>query len=168
MIVSYIDKLTVYAQSRLADKDLAADAVQEAVTKAVKASPNLREEEKLLPWLYAILRNTIIDLTRKQSREIATANLPEDIAAQVGETEQDAVCGCFKPLIATLPSDYGAVIQTVDLDGIPREKVAADLGISVLNLNVKLHRAREKLREAIESTCLMCANHSCLNCTCGR
>lgn len=165
LIVAYIDRLTAYAQSRLADKELAADAVQEAVAKAVKAAAQLKDEEKLLPWLYAILRNTIAELARRQSREIATADFPEVAAPETGESE--AVCGCFKPLIATLPSDYGEVIQAVDLDETARENVASKMGISVPNLNVKLHRAREKLREAIESTCNMCARHGCLNCTCG-
>lgn len=164
LIVSYIDRLTAFAQSRLADKDLAADAVQEAITKAVRASANLREEDKLLPWLYTILRNTIADLTKKQAREIATDHVPETAAA-VSE-ESDQVCECFKPLIGTLPSDYGQVIQAVDLDEEPRERVADRLGITVTNLNVKIHRAREKLREAIESSCNMCAKHGCLNCTC--
>ena len=164
LIVSYIDRLTAFAQSRLADKDLAADAVQEAITKAVRASANLREEDKLLPWLYTILRNTIADLTKKQAREIATDHVPETAAA-VSE-ESDQVCECFKPLIGTLPSDYGQVIQAVDLDEEPRERVADRLGITVTNLNVKIHRAREKLREAIESSCNMCAKHGCLNCSC--
>ena len=166
LIVSYIDRLTAYAQSRLADKELAADAVQEAVTKAVKASAQLADADRLLPWLYTILRNTIADLVKKQSREIATADMPEELAAP--ETaEQDAVCGCFKPLIATLPSDYGQIIRAVDLDEKPREVVAKELGITVTNLNVKIHRAREKLREAIEGTCNLCAKHGCLNCSCG-
>lgn len=165
-IIQYLDRLTAYAQSRVADKELAADAVQEAITKAVKASANLRDEEKLLPWLYTILRNTIADLTRKQAREIVTDTLPETASSPEAE-EQTAVCACFKPLIETLPSDYGQVIQQVDLEEQPREVVASSLGISVANLNVKLHRAREKLRQAIENTCNLCAKHGCLNCSCG-
>ena len=166
LIVSYIDRLTAYAQSRLADKDLAADAVQEAVTKDVKSAAQLKDDDKLLSWLYTILRNTIADLTRKQNREIATAEFPDHAAPDI--QEQDTVCGCFKPLVATLPSDYGSVLQAVDLDEKPREAVAADLGITITNLNVKLHRAREKLRQAIENTCHLCARHGCLNCSCGR
>ena len=165
-IISYLDRLTAFAQSRLTDKDLAADAVQEAMTKAIKASASLRDEDKLLPWLYTILRNTIADLTRKQNKEIATGELPDTMVAQDIQLDVDTVCACFKPLLATLPSDYGSVIQTVDLDEVPREQAAAHMGISVTNLNVKLHRAREKLREAIEVTCTMCAKHGCLNCSC--
>lgn len=165
-IVSYIDRLTAYAQSRVADKDLAADAVQEAVTKAVKAVANLKDEDKLLPWLYTILRNTIADLTKKQGREIATADFADSLVAPENE-ERDKVCGCFKPLIATLPSDYGEVIRAVDLEEQPREAVAERMGVTVTNLNMKIHRAREKLREAIEQSCNMCAKHGCLNCTCG-
>ncbi len=165
-IVQYIDRLTAYAQSRLADKDLAADAVQEAITRAVKSAASLKDEEKLLPWLYTILRNTIADLARKQAREIATDTLPEQ-AVEPDAGEQESLCTCFRPLIATLPSDYGQVLQKVDLDEEPREQVAAKLGVSVVNLNVKLHRAREKLRQALENTCNLCAKHGCLNCTCG-
>ena len=165
-IVSYIDRLSAYAQSRVADQDLAADAVQEAITKAVKASASLKDEDKLLPWLYTILRNTIADLTKKQGREIATADFPDMLPAPDTE-ERDKVCGCFKPLIATLPSDYGEVIRSVDLDEEPRENVAARMGLTVPNLNVKIHRAREKLREAIEDTCNLCAKHGCINCHCG-
>ncbi len=164
-IVTYLGQLTAYAQAQLADKDLAADAVQEAVAKAVKAAANLREEDKLLPWLYSILRNTIADLSRKQAREVATAALAEDMAAP-DAAERDQACECFKPLIATLPSDYGEIIRAVDLEEEPRENVAARLGVTVPNLNVKIHRAREKLRSAIEQSCKMCAKHGCLNCTC--
>lgn len=166
LIVAYIDRLSAYAQSRLADKELAADAVQEAVTKAVKASASLKDEAKLLPWLYAILRNTIADLARKQAREIATAEMPDIAVAPHGEDHEE-VCGCFKPLIGTLPSDYGQIIEAVDLAQKPRETVAKELGISVTNLNVKIHRARNALREAIEDTCNLCAKHGCLNCSCG-
>ncbi|GAB4432684.1 MAG: hypothetical protein OHK0011_15610 [Turneriella sp.] len=81
--------------------------------------------------------------------------------------ELAAVCGCLKPLIETLPSDHGQVIERVDLEEQPREQVASRLGVSVGNLSVKLHRAREKLRQAIENTCNLCAKHGCLNCSCG-
>jgi RNA polymerase sigma factor (sigma-70 family) len=164
-IAAYLDRLTAYAQSRLADKDLAADAVQETVTKAVTAAPSLKDHDKLLPWLFAILRTTIIDLARKQSREIATADIPDLITAD-DSMNHNVVCGCFEPLIATLPSDYGVLIRVIELDEKPRAELAAEMGISVLNLNVKLHRARQALREAIEASCSMCAKHGCLNCTC--
>lgn len=164
-IVTYIDRLTAYAQSRLIDKDLAADAVQEAMTKAVKNANSLKDHEKLMPWLFTILRTTIIDLARNQNREIATADLPEQMT-DGDSAAQNSVCSCFEPLIATLPSDYGILIRVIELDGKPRTEVAAEMGISVLNLNVKLHRARQALREAIEASCSMCAKHGCLNCTC--
>ena len=165
LIVSYIDRLVAYAQSRMADKQLAADAVQEALTKAVRASAQLQDSEKLLPWLYTILRNTMADMARKQGREVTMDTLPE--TAEPEPAEKSEICQCFKPLLGSLPSDYGSVIQQIDLDEQPREVVAEHFGISLNNLTVKLHRARQKLREALEKTCDMCAHHGCLNCTCG-
>lgn len=162
-IVSYLDRLTAFASSRLADRELAADAVQISIARALQSSHALRDEEKLLPWLYAILRNTMADLTRTQGREIATESLPEQPFTEETRTQ---ICECFRPLIDTLPSDYGKVLAAVELEGVSREQLAAEMGISVGNLNVKLHRGRTKLREAIESACKMCAIHGCLDCTC--
>ncbi|HCN31333.1 MAG TPA: RNA polymerase subunit sigma-70, partial [Verrucomicrobiales bacterium] len=34
-------------------------------------------------------------------------------------------------------------------------------------LNVRLLRARRKLREQVERTCRACATHGCLDCDCG-
>lgn len=166
-IVSYIDRLTSYARARIADPDLAQDAVQEAITKAVQASAQLRDGDKLLPWLYAILRNTIADLQRRQAREIPVEGIGDALPAPDAE-EADTICACFQPLLSTLPSDYGELLRRVDLGGETREAVAGELQISTGNLNVRLHRAREKLRQAIENTCQMCARHGCLNCTCAQ
>lgn len=55
----------------------AEDAVQEALLRALLHCHQLRDEERLYPWLCAILRNVAMDTHRRQKRERAM------VAAQV-------------------------------------------------------------------------------------
>jgi RNA polymerase sigma-70 factor (ECF subfamily) len=59
------------------------------------------------------------------------------------------------------------LLQRVDLDGASPKDAASALGLTLNNLNVRLHRARQRLREKLEATCQVCSKHGCLDCSCG-
>ena len=40
------------------------------------------------------------------------------------------------------------------------------LGLPLNNLNVCLHRARQRLRAELTQSCKVCSKHGCLDCTC--
>ncbi len=158
-----------FARRRLGDDQLAADAVQESLLRALKSEHSLSHDENLLAWFYRILRNVLTDLHRR--RAVQTRGLErfaEELvisAEDEGDVEQTA-CGCFRELLPTLRPEYAQVLQLADLDGRPAEAVAEEVGITRGNLKVRLHRARRQLRERLEQTCQMCAKHGCLDCHC--
>ena len=159
-----------FARRRLGDEQLAADAVQESLLRALKSERQLSEDDNIVGWFYRILRNVLTDLHRRRSAqtkglerfatESAVAN-----EADEAELEQTA-CACFRSLLPTLRPEYARVLQLSDLDGEPAEAVAEQIGISKNNLKVRLYRARRQLRERLEQTCQVCARHGCLDCHC--
>ena len=158
-----------FARRRLGDDQLAADAVQESLLRALKSEHSLSHDENLLAWFYRILRNVLTDLHRR--RAVQTKGLErfaEELAIRA-EDEADVektACGCFRELLPTLRPEYAQVLQLFDLDGRPAEAVAREVGITRGNLKVRLNRARRQLRERLEQTCKMCAKHGCLDCHC--
>jgi RNA polymerase sigma-70 factor (ECF subfamily) len=76
------------------------------------------------------------------------------------------LCTCFYKLLPTLKPDYAAVLQRVDLEGEPRKNVAADLGMTVNTLGVRLHRGRAALKRRLDQTCLTCPIHGFFDCHC--
>jgi RNA polymerase sigma-70 factor, ECF subfamily len=70
---------------------------------------------------------------------------PEEELLQ-GETRE-----AIMKAIDQLPEAQKAVITMRDVEGFPPEEVAEALGISDGNQRVLLHRARSKVRRAIES-----------------
>src|ERR1043165_1844073 len=58
-----------FARKRLGDEQIAADAVQESLLRALRAAPRLSGDHNLLAWFYRILRNVLADLHRERGRE---------------------------------------------------------------------------------------------------
>jgi RNA polymerase sigma-70 factor (ECF subfamily) len=156
-----------FARKRLSDPELAADAVQESLLKALKAADQIRDGENAKAWFYRILRRTIIDLYRRRdARDRALAELQREIDAPPDAEEERIVCTCMERLLATLAPQYADVIRQLDLNEKPPDTVAEAFGISLNNLNVRLHRARQQLKRRLEQTCQLCARHGCLDCYC--
>ncbi len=160
-------RLLTYVQSKLNDPNLAEDVLQDSLIKVLRAAPELRDEEKLLPWFYSILNNAITDLYRRQ--QIEQRSLQQLSQEQLLEAEPEAeqvLCACFRDLIPTLKPEYAELIEQLELSDREPAEVAAQLGITPNNLKVRRHRARQALRQRLEESCRVCAKHGCLDCTC--
>ena len=158
-----------FARRRLGDDQLAADAVQESLLRALKSERSLSHDENLLAWFYRILRNVLTDLHRRRAVQSKALERFTDELALGGEDEADVeqtACACFRGLLPTMRPEYAQVLQLSDLDGQPAEAVAKEVGITRGNLKVRLHRARRQLRNRLEQTCQLCAKHGCLDCHC--
>jgi RNA polymerase sigma-70 factor (ECF subfamily) len=58
------------------------------------------------------------------------------------------------------------VLRRADLGNEPHEAIAAALGLTQGNLAVRLHRARQALRKALQLSCETCPIHGFLDCGC--
>jgi RNA polymerase sigma-70 factor (ECF subfamily) len=164
------DAFLAYLRHRLDDPELAEDVLQDSLVRAVRAAPELRDDDRLLPWFYRVLHNAAVDAYRRhgvRADRMPTVNL--DTARQVvaPAAEADPVaCTCFRALLPALKPEYADLIENLDLGSEPADQAAARLGITSNNLKVRHHRARQALRQRLEQTCRTCAEHHCLDCTC--
>lgn len=169
LLLQHNSRLLAYVRNKVNEPDLAEDVLQESLIKAMRSAPDLRDEEKLLPWFYSILNNAIIDLYRRQ--QVETRSLQQIAREQLLEQESETgkmLCECFRDLLATLKPEYAELIEQLDLSEVNPAQVAMQLGITPNNLKVRRHRARQALRQRLEESCRVCAKHGCLDCTCER
>jgi RNA polymerase sigma-70 factor (ECF subfamily) len=127
-------------------------------------------EESTVTWFYRVLRNAIIDHYRRGgASQRALAAFASELEAQVEPDldTRDAVCQCVTSLAGTLKPEYAAALRRVEVDGISVREYAAEAGVTANNAGVRLFRAREALRKRVASACGTCAEHGCLDCTCG-
>lgn len=164
------EALLGFIRSKVGDDALAEDILHDSLLKALQATPDLDDEDKLVSWFYRIIRNAITDAYRRHSaaarrleqyalEQPASAPPPEDAAI---------ICGCFEDLLPTLKAEYAELIEAMDLGGATTEEMTERFDITPNNLKVRHHRARQQLRERLEETCRTCAEHGCVDCTCKR
>lgn len=158
-----------YLESKVGDRGLAEDILQDAFTRNLGRLSSL-SEDAIVPWFYRTLRNAVIDQYRRKgaatraleafAREVETqAAAPPDVAAEI--------CACVNRLAATLKPEYAEALAAVDVGGLPVKTYAERHHISPNNAGVRIFRAREALRKRVVQSCGTCAEHGCMDCTCG-
>lgn len=156
-----------FVRKRVSDPELAKDIVQESFLKAVKSLNQLHDEEQVVPWFYQILRRTIIDgYRRRATSEAFLERLEKEMGESNAGEEQKEFCQCFRPLLSTMKPEYALVIEKLDLQTRPVEEVAREFQVTPKNLQMRLYRARQKLKERLVQCCGRCAEHGCLDCDC--
>lgn len=156
---------------RLRDPEAAADVLQSFYVKVLGNVHQLKDQEKLRPWMRRILENTVIDYVRTESkqRKIEERQLTDDFQKSVADTQDPfdvIICMCLYKLLPTMDSKYADILRRIDLVGEDRNKVAASLNTSLENVRVRLHRARQALRLRLEETCRTCPIHGYFDCNC--
>lgn len=117
----------------------------------------LREPEKLPGFLAQLARNLAIEHYRKTARrrtEPASDTLPEIAASapgQLGEILQREDAALVRRVIAELTNERDReILLRFYIAEEDKDRIAADLGLSGLQFNRVLHRARQRYRELLE------------------
>jgi RNA polymerase sigma-70 factor (ECF subfamily) len=168
----YADQLFKFAVSRVSDPELARDLVQDTFLSALRVQKDFRGEISEKNWLYAILKNKIIDHYRKKVTQSFTElneimneaqdyfdedeNWKEsarpkewsvDFSQSIEQKEFYVVLERCKQKLAEL---LNAVFTLKYLDDKNSDEICKELNISSSNYWVLLHRARLKIRECLE------------------
>lgn len=163
-------RFLAFVERRVGSRQDAEEIVQSAFVRGLERGDQIEDQGRAVAWFYQVLRNAIVDHWRAKGlatrAEDALKGEWHDAVTPPPELESE-ICGCFEPLLPTLKDEYSEILQRVDLRGERPVEVAEDLGITANNAMVRLHRARRSLRDALVRSCRTCAEHGCLDCSCG-
>jgi RNA polymerase sigma-70 factor (ECF subfamily) len=133
------------------------DVLQDVLLRLHRGAAEIRDDERLAPWLFQVARNVIVDHRRARVRHpIAEAHdRPEEPAE--ADASRDAVeaelAGCVGALVAELPSPYREAITLVELEGRSQKDAASALGLSHSGMKSRVQRGRAMLRDGLERAC---------------
>jgi len=163
----YYLKILQYIIKMVGQND-AEDVAQDVFDKINRGLERFQEKSKLSTWIYRIATNTVIDRSRsaayKHAADYTTSDESVDHRIQ-GVMEghkppstdhlviRKEMSDCINEFIDKLPPDYKTVIVLSDLEGMTNKELAEILGISIDNVKIRLHRARTKLKAALNEGC---------------
>lgn len=143
-----------FARRALGDDGQAEDAVQETFVRAWRASDRYdpaRASQRT--WLFAILRNVVIDQVRaRRSRPPAAGDAPTRERWGVDDGIDQVLTGWqVDGALGTLAEDQRRALVEVHWRGRPYAEVAAELGVPEGTVKSRVHYGLRAMRVALEA-----------------
>jgi RNA polymerase sigma-70 factor (ECF subfamily) len=159
--------------SRMVGEYEAEDLTQEVFVRVSQALKAFRGESELSTWIYRIATNAALDRLRSPSFQRTIQDCPANPFVADGESELDVrnawtgekvplvegqvfrkeMNDCFRNLINSLPEAYRTALVLSEFEGFRNNEIAEILGVTLDTIKIRLHRARERLKEELELNC---------------
>ncbi|MEG0032088.1 RNA polymerase factor sigma-70 [Acinetobacter sp.] len=185
-LIDLRQQMLKFAILQLSSFQLAEDAVQEALASAYQHIDSFTGRAAFKTWVFAILKNKIIDLIRQKSRLMTMSELFNDEESELSidalfdasghwhkyeapkawpspeeMLEQKDFWIIFNACLNHLPAKYAQVFMLREMIELSSDEICEKLGITVTNLNVLMYRSRTRLRECLENKWLLKEDCSC-------
>jgi len=146
----------------------AEEVAQETLLKVFESFSQLRDPERVRPWVFRIARNACL-MQRRKSVFAPAHELSLDGLAPAEELSDDApqaeavllnseLRAVLDRVVAELPPAYRAVVLLRDLEELSTEETAQILELGTDVVKTRLHRGRVAMRQKLD--CYL--HHRCL------
>ena len=160
----HIDSMYNFGYRLTFDEDDAKDLVQDTYLKAYRFIDSFERGTNAKAWLFRILKNSFINDFRKKSKEpskidyqeVETFYNSEDVDKTITtdlrvDAVQDMIGDEISNALNSLDVDFRTVIILCDLEGFKYDEMAKILDIPIGTVRSRLHRARNLLKEKLQS-----------------
>ncbi|WP_298238482.1 sigma-70 family RNA polymerase sigma factor [uncultured Algibacter sp.] len=166
----YSDYLFNYTISRVSDREIAQDLVQDTFLAGLKSMKNFKGEASERTWLISILKRKIIDHYRKINSKKGKAEvrityngdsesegdwLEERVADPFDKNAEDKLqnselADAIHNCLSKLPQKQADVFKMKTILGHETEVICNELNITASNLWVIIHRARTAMASCLK------------------
>jgi RNA polymerase sigma-70 factor (ECF subfamily) len=138
-----------FAMRSLGDSGLAEEAVQETFVRAWRAGERFDPEVgSLRTWLFAILRNVVIDLSRARAARPRVAE--GGIEPAVEPLEQALLAWQVEEALRRIGEDHRRVLLETHFRGRPYSEVAAEIGVPEGTVKSRVYYGLKAMRVVLE------------------
>ena len=146
-----VDRLYAIARLILRDAELAEDATQEALVRAWRDLPSLRDVERFDAWLYRLIVRAAADVGRHRRRWRAEITVVPDEPAEPDQTSELADRDQLERALRRVSDDQRSILVLTFYVGLSPTDAADALDIPVGTAKSRLHYAIAALRAAVEA-----------------
>ncbi len=161
LAMQYMDQLYSTATYWTGSKADADDLVQETYLRAFKGFDSFQEGTNLRAWLYRIMKNTHLNMVRKQSKRIKTVEMEDEKSLPYTSTSSfyaqsdnpsfadNLTSQEVKNALAELPQEYKEALLLIELEGFTYQEAADILDVPIGTVMSRISRARKKLGDVL-------------------
>lgn len=144
-----------YALNTLGDRAEAEDCVQETFIRAWRSRDRYSDSRgSLRTWLFAIMRNLVIDALRARARRPSPSSEEQMDWTSLLVTEDPMIEDrlTLYESMASLTPEHLEVISAVQLNGVSYQELSEQTGVPVATLRTRMYYGLQSLRRALGGT----------------
>ena len=163
----YADRLHDFAFSMLRQREDAMDAVADAFVTTAERLDQLRDPERLRPWLYSVVRRECLKRLKQRTRTTYDGDddlldLPDQSASPELMAEQKALQALVWDAAAGLNERDQAMLDLHLRQGLDGAELGDAMDMSAENAYVALSRLRDQVERSIGALLVArTSNHTC-------
>lgn len=135
------------------NRALREELLQEIFLAIITALPHLRDQAKLRPFVFRIAHNRAVRHIVKRVSEPAARDQLDDLETDAPRHDQSIIAReqgeALVEAIRSLPLPYRQVMTLV-LEDLSYPEIAEVLGITAINVGVRVNRAKQLLKESLD------------------
>jgi RNA polymerase sigma-70 factor, ECF subfamily len=155
LVVQYQDTLYRYALSMVGEADTAADIVQATFVHAYAQLDTLRDDASYGGWVYRMCVNRCRDHLRSvRRRDVPLEHSPQSALTSAARAdtalERSELRRTLDEALGALSREHREAFVLKHVEELSYDEMSQMLGVSVAALKMRVHRAREALKSALE------------------
>ncbi len=124
--------------------DWASDIAQETFMSVFQQLSNFKHQSSVGTWIYRIAVNHCLRQLEKNSKLVKTT-LPIEMVEEPQPDIEGKIAYLYQS-ISELP-ETDRIIISLELENVKQAEIALIVGLSEINVRVKIHRIKEKLTQ---------------------
>ncbi len=140
------------------NREDAEEIAQDCFVKAYRSLADFRGESKFSTWLYTIVTTTCLTFLRKKKLEVHSLDNEkvfeladsQDSGMEANQIEQKSRISMVNRAITLLSPDDAQIITLFYKGEQSLEEIGQAMGLEANTVKVRLHRARQRLRDKME------------------
>jgi RNA polymerase sigma-70 factor (ECF subfamily) len=148
-----------YLERLVGNRATADDLLQDTLLKIARGLPDFEGRSSLKTWAFTIATRVATDHFRRPQSRTQMVEIDDAAPAHVLDAEIDQrlvideMSSCVREVIDSLPEDYRTALVLHDLEGHTAAQVAEIAGCSLATAKIRIHRARRRLKDALDEEC---------------
>lgn len=124
------------------NKETADDLLQETFIAVWNNLSAFKNQSAISTWIFRIATNKCLRALEK-SKRMPCLEIPDSIAEPLSESTEDQLCYLYECIAELVETDR--LIISLYLENLDQAEIAVIIGLTSVNVRVRLHRIREKL-----------------------
>ncbi len=152
------DKVRRFILAMVKSEADADDLVQETFIRVQNNLESLKDPSRASAWIFRIAYNLCLDHFRRQKAAPTLTEIDPDEReafdhSMQKEAERRRMSACVQDKIDKLPEESRTILLLCDRMEFSHKEAAEILGVESGAARVRLHRARKRLKEILETEC---------------